>query len=284
MSPRLRRVAMSLLGALLLGTVGLSLGSWFGGRGVTPPTYAQARDVAGKVLPNASPSNTDQVVPGSRWGVGFAADDVGSGRTTFWYTSADDCALSKQAGHNIAAQGWHGISRTTGYLCDNWSATRDGVTVALEHSASGVQLDVGPEPPAGFTAFTIAGTLLGAATGVVLFWLVSRRQPPAPLLVGTLVTVGLLPGVTFTWNVLVDGPDLRTEPVWPIWPALAPLLVPLWLALLCLGFYGRRALPPSPGSNRTVVVVAVAWLLGVVATMAALILLFLLAQPTRPDV
>jgi hypothetical protein len=275
---------MSLLGALLLGTVGLSLGSWLGGRGVTPPTYAQARDVAGKVLPNASPSNTDQVVPGSRWGVGFAADDVGSGRTTFWYTSADDCALSHQAGQNTAAQGWHDIRRTTGYLCDNWSASQNGLTITLKHSWSGVELVVGPEPPAGFTVLTIAGALLGAATGVVLFWLVARRRPPVPLLVGTLVTVGLLPGATVTWDVLVYGPDLRTEPVWPVWPALAPLLVPLWLALLCLGFYGRRALPPSPGSNRTVIFVAVAWLLGVLATMAGVILLFLLAQPTRPDV
>ncbi|WP_435205496.1 hypothetical protein [Micromonospora sp. bgisy143] len=281
MSPRLRRVAMSLLGALLLGTVGLSLGSWFGGRGVTPPTYAEARDVAGKVLPDASPSDSDRVVRGSRWGVGFAADDVGSGRTTFSYTISDDCALSQQAGQSIAAQGWHDVRRTRGYLCDNWSATRNGLTVTLKHSWSGVDLVVGPEPPAGYTALTIAGALSGAATGAILFWLVARRRPPVPLLVGTLVTVGLLPGVALTWEVLVDGPDLRTEPVWPIWPALAPLLVPLWLVLLCLGLYGRGALPFSPGSNRTVVSVTVAWLLGVVASMAALILLFLLAQPTR---
>lgn len=69
---------MTLLGAVLFGTVGLSVGSWYGGRGVTPPSLDQARSVAAEVLPDEVPLDSDQVVRGSRFHVDFAADDLGS--------------------------------------------------------------------------------------------------------------------------------------------------------------------------------------------------------------
>ncbi|MET8092530.1 hypothetical protein [Micromonospora sp. NPDC005220] len=281
MGGQLRRLAVLLLGAVLLGTVGLSLGSWAGGRGHTPPTDDQARVLAGELLPTTSPVNSARVVPGSRWGVALAADDLGSGRVSFWYASDADCALSAQLRHNAAAQGWHDISRTTGYLCDDWRAERDGLTVTLEHSPTGANLIVAPSAPDRFVVVTVAGTLLGAAAGAALFWLLARRRPPVPLVVGTLVTVGLLPGVALTWLTL-QGPNLRTEPVWPLWPALAPLLVPLWLVLLPLGVWALRTPAARGNDNRTVAVVAVSWVLGSLAAIAALLLLFALAQPTRP--
>ncbi|MEU5529424.1 hypothetical protein ABZ744_21065 [Micromonospora chersina] len=302
MGHRLRRVAMLLLGAVLLGTVGLSVGSWYGGRGVTPPSYDQARSVAAELLPDAVPGNSDRVVHGSRWGVDFAADDLGSGQVNFWYDDTADCALSEQLRRNAPTQGWQRLRRVPGYACDDWRAERDGLAVALSHSAGASTLTVAPAAPTRFLAATITGTLLGAASGGALFGLLARRRPPVPLLVGALVTVGLLPGVAFTWAALDKG---FSEPVWPVWPALAPLLVPLWLVLLPVGVYalpwpqnrtdpttgspdmsaeaGTKTLEPSRNSTRITVVLTVASVLTPVVMGAALLLLFLRAQPDRPE-
>ena len=302
MGHRLRRVAMLLLGAMLLGTVGLSVGSWYGGRGVTPPSYDQARSVAAELLPDAVPYDSDRVVHGSRWDVEFAADDLGSGKVDFWYHDRADCALSEQLRRNAATHGWQGLRRVPSNPCDDWRAERDGLTVTLHNSASGSKLTVAPATPTRFFAATITGTLLGAATGAVLFWLLARRRPPVPLLVGTLVTVGLLPGVAFTWAAAAKG---FSEPVWPVWPALAPLLVPLWLVLLPVGAYallwprnrtdpaisppgmsaeaGTKTPDPSCNGTRITVVVTVACVLTPVVMTVALLLLFLRAQPYRPE-
>ncbi|WP_406080573.1 hypothetical protein [Micromonospora sp. NBC_00858] len=300
MDHRLRRVSMLLLGAVLLGTVGLSVGSWYGGRGVTPPTYDQARKVAAEVLPDEVPYDSNQVVNGSRFDVNFAADDFGSGQVDFWYHDRADCALSEQLRRSTAKQGWQGLRRVPGYLCDGWRAERDGLTVTLNHSASGSTLTVAPAVPNGFLAVTVAGALLGAAAGATLFWLVARQRPPVPLLVGTLVTVGLLPGVAVTWMMTTK---LLTEPVWPVWPALAPLLVPLWLVLLAVAVYvrprrqtqtdsaigspgmdaeaGAKAVVASPSGTRMTVTLALVCGLTPFVVAAALILLFLRAQPAR---
>ncbi len=301
MGHRLRRVALLLLGAVLLGTVGLSVGSWYGGRGVTPPSYDQARSIAAELLPDAVLGNSDQVVHGSRWGVDFAADDLGSGKVDFWYHDRADCALSEQLRRNAATHGWQSLRHVPSYPCDDWRAERDGLTVTLAHSASGSQLTVAPAAPNKFLAATITGILLGAAAGAVLFWLLARRRQPVPLLVGTLVTVGLLPGVAFTWAASAKG---FSEPVWPVWPALAPLLVPLWLVLLPVGVYalwpqnrtdpaisfpgmsaeaGTKTRDPSRTGTRITVVVTVACVLTPVVMTVALLLLFARAQPDRPE-
>ncbi|MEU7971392.1 hypothetical protein AB0B48_05070 [Micromonospora sp. NPDC049089] len=280
MSRRLRRVAMVLLGAVLLGTVGLSLGSWYGGRGVTPPTDDQAQTVAAQLLPGAVPVDSGRIVHGYRWGVHLAADDLGSGRASFWYDDGDDCGLSEQLRRNAGRQGWQGLRRVPGYLCDGWRAERDGLTFTLDYSASGAELTIAPAAPGTFLASTVAGTLIGAAAGAALFEWVGRRRRPVPLLVCTLVTVGLLPGAALTWTAL--GPGIVTEPVWPVWPALAPVLVPLWLVLLLVGVYAfpKRETGTDPSSPVTAVVVSVACGLAPVVMAAALVLVFLRAVPS----
>ncbi|MEV4493292.1 hypothetical protein AB0K04_24650 [Micromonospora coxensis] len=292
-------MAMLLLGAVLLGTVGLSVGSWYGGRGVTPPSDDRVRSMTAELLPDAVPYDSTRVVHGHRWGVDLAADDLGSGQVVFWYLDRADCGLSEQLRRNAAKQGWQGLRRVPGYPCDGWRAERDGLTVTLDYSASGSRLTVAPAVPDRFLAVTVTGILLGAAAGAALFWLAARRRRPVPLLVGTLVTVGLLPGVALTW-ASVDMNRLA-EPVWPIWPALAPLLVPLWLVLLSMGLYvlrrrqnrtgpatgspGRRAeagIETSRSDMRTTLVMTVAGVLAPLVTAAALLLLFARAQPDRP--
>ncbi|RAO05409.1 hypothetical protein [Micromonospora noduli] len=281
MSHRLRRGALMLLGAVLLGTVGLSLGTWYGGRGVTPPNDDQAQSVAAQLLPGAVPGDSGQVVHGYRWGVHLAADDLGSGRASFWYDDGDDCGLSEQFRRSAGTQGWQGLRRVPGYLCDGWRAERDGLTVALEYSASGTELTIAPAAPGKLLPSTVGGTLAGAAAGAALFGWVARRRRPVPLLVCTLVTVGLLPGVALTWTVL--GPGIVAEPVWPVWPALAPLLVPLWLVLLLVGVYAfpKRETETDPSSRVTVVVVSVACALAPVVMAAALLFMFVGAQPAQ---
>ncbi|MGW3856439.1 hypothetical protein [Micromonospora arida] len=282
MSRRLRRVAMVLLGAVLLGTVGLSLGTWYGGRGVTPPSDDQTRNVMAQLLPGAVPVDSGRIVHGYRWGVHLAADDLGSGRASFWYDDGDDCGLSEQLRRNAGTQGWQGLGRVPGYLCDGWRAERDGLTVALDYSASGTELTIAPAAPGKFLASTVAGTLAGAAAGAALFGWLARRRRPVPLLVCTLVTVGLLPGAALTWTAL--GPGIVTEPVWPVWPALAPLLVPLWLVLLLVGVYAfpkrETGTGTDPSSRVTAVVVSVACALAPVVMATALVLMFLGAQPS----
>ncbi|MEU8128192.1 hypothetical protein AB0B68_13325 [Micromonospora sp. NPDC049049] len=281
MSRRLRRVAMVLLGAVLLGTVGHSLGSWYGGRGVTPPSDNQAQTVAAQLLPGAVPVNSDRIVHGYRWGVHLAADDLGSGRSSFRYHDGDDCGLAEQLRRNAGTQGWEGLRRVPGYLCDGWRAERDGLTVALDYSESGTELTIAPAAPGTFLASTVAGTLTGAAAGAALFAWVGRRRRPVPLLVCTLVTVGLLPGAALIWMALGQG--IVTEPIWPIWPALAPVLVPLWLVLLLVGVYAfpRRETGTDPSSRVTAVVVSVACGLAPVVMATALLFLFARAQPSR---
>ncbi|MGC4863983.1 hypothetical protein ACLQ3B_00920 [Micromonospora sp. DT53] len=64
MRHRLRQVALVLLGAALFGTVGLSLGSWYAGRGTTPVRFDQARRMAAELLPGSEPVATGEgVVP-----------------------------------------------------------------------------------------------------------------------------------------------------------------------------------------------------------------------------
>ncbi|WP_430497023.1 hypothetical protein ACQRWP_20665 [Micromonospora trifolii] len=281
MGHRLRRVAMVLLGAVLLGTVGLSLGAWYGGRGVTPPSGDQAQSLAAQLLPGAVPVDSGRIVQGYRWGVPLAADDLGSGRELFRYDDGDDCGLSEQLRRSAGTQGWQGLRRVPGYLCDGWRAERDGLTVTLEYSASGTALTIAPAAPGKFLPSTVAGTVAGAAAGAALFGWVARRRRPVRLLVSTLVTAGLLPGVALTWTAL--GPGIVTEPVWPVWPALAPLLVPLWLVLLLVGVYAfpKRETGTDPSSRVTAVVVSVACALAPVVMAAALLFMFVRAQPSR---
>ncbi|PWU52998.1 hypothetical protein DLJ46_01965 [Micromonospora globispora] len=250
MGRSLRRVAMLLLGAALLGTVGLAVGSWYGGRGTAPLSPDQPRRMAAELLPAAEPTGAS-LVHGYRYGIFLAADDFGARREEFWYGHPADCALSEQLRRNAASGGWQGLRRVPGDPCDGWRAERDGLTATLTHTATGSTLRIAPTAPDGFRAATVTGALLGAAAGPTLFWLVARRRRPAPRLVGTLVAVGLLPGVALTWmDLATDG---LAEPVWPIWRALAPLLVLLTLVVALVGVVVlvRRWNPTGPATDAT---------------------------------
>ncbi|MFI6266118.1 hypothetical protein [Micromonospora sp. NPDC051006] len=245
---------MLLLGAVLLGTAGLSIGSWYGGRGTVPLSSDRAQDVAAELLPGAEPTGSNMLVRAFRYGVFLATDDFGSAHADFHYGDRADCALSDQLRHNAASRGWQNLHRVPGDPCDGWRAEADGLMVTLTHRATGSTLNVTPAAPDGFLASTLLGTLLGAAAGAALFWLVARQRPPVPWLVRTLVMVALLPGAALTWaDLITDG---LAEPVWPIWRSLAPLLVPLWLVLLLAGLIVlvRRSNPTGPAAEATTAV------------------------------
>ncbi|WP_433313310.1 hypothetical protein [Micromonospora chersina] len=229
MRHRLCQVAMLLLGAMLLGTVGLSAGSWYGGRGAVPLSADRPQEVAAELLPGTEP-NGGVSVRGYRYGIFLAADDFGSAYTEFHYGYRPDCTLSEQLRRNAVARGWQDVHRVSGEACDGWRAEADGLLVTLTHRATGSTLRVAPAAPDRFLTVTLVGGLLGAAAGAALFWLVARRRPPVRRLVYTLVVVALLPGTVLTWSdLLTDG---FAEPVWPIWRSFAGLLVPLSLVLL----------------------------------------------------
>ena len=225
-------VAMALLGALLFGTAGLALGSWYGGRGTEPLSAEAIRSAPGELLPGVEPSGAT-TVQGYRYGGWPAADDVGGSRIEFQYGDGADCALSEQMRRAAETRGWREIRRVPGASCDGWRAELDGMTVTLTHPAHGSRLSITQSAPAGFRAATSTGTLLGAVAGAVLFRVVARSRRPVPLLVGTLVTVALFPGAALTWTDLAA--NRLAEPVWPVWRGLAPVLVPLWLVLLLIG-------------------------------------------------
>ncbi|MDO3702043.1 hypothetical protein Q3W71_10180 [Micromonospora sp. C28SCA-DRY-2] len=245
---------MLLLGAVLLGTAGLSIGSWYGGRGTVPLSPDRARAVAAELLPEAEPNANTMVVRTYRYGVFLAADDLGSARADFHYRGRANCALSDQLRRNAASLGWQDLHRVPGDPCDGWRAEANGVMVTLTHRATWSTLSVVPAAPDRFLASALIGTLLGAAAGAALFWVVARRRPPVPWLVRTLVTVALLPGAALTWADLF--PDGLAEPVWPAWWSLVPLLVPLWLALLLTGLFvlTRRPSPTGPATEATAAV------------------------------
>ncbi|MEU9826537.1 hypothetical protein [Micromonospora chersina] len=230
MRHRLRQVAMLLLGAVLLGTVGLSAGSWYGGRGTVPLSFDRPQEVAAELLPGIEPVGAVFSVHGYRYGVFLAPDDFGSAHAEFHYGYRPDCTLSEQLRRNAVSRGWQDLHRVPGEACDGWRAEADGLLVTLTHRATGSTLRIAPAAPDRFLAVTLVGALLGAAAGAALFWLVARRRPPVRRLVRTLVVVALLPGTVLTWSdLLTDG---FAEPVWPIWRSLAGLLLPLPLVLL----------------------------------------------------
>ncbi|WCN80236.1 hypothetical protein [Micromonospora sp. LH3U1] len=249
MRHRLRQVAMVLLGAVLVGTVGLSLGSWYGGRGTAPFDTDRAQSMAAELFPGTEPTESNI---GRSYLYGFLApDDFGSAFAVFYYRDTADCAHVESVRRNATSLGWQGGHRVSGTPCDGWRAERDGLTATLTQGDRRAILSFAPTAPDGYVAITVAATVLGAAVGAALFWLVGRQRPPVPRLVGTLVTIVLLPGVALTWRGLIlDG---LAEPVWPVWRALAPLLVPLSLVLLLvvglLIHVGRRdpsrVSPPS---------------------------------------
>ncbi|WBB65209.1 hypothetical protein [Micromonospora sp. WMMD812] len=249
---------MLLLGAVLLGTAGLSIGSWYGGRGTVPLSSDRAQEVAAELLPGAEPTGSTMLHRAFRYGVFLATDDFGSAHANFHYGDGygvrADCALSDQLRRNAESRGWQDLHRVPGDPCDGWRAEADGLMVTLTHRATGSTLNVMPAAPDRFLTSTLTGTLLGAAAGTALFWLVARRRPPVPRLVRTLVTVALLPGAALTWA------DLFTyrfaEPVWPIWRSLGPLLVPLWLVLLLAGLIvlARRQKPNGLATETTAAV------------------------------
>lgn len=224
-SHRLRRVAMLLLGAVLLGTAGLSAGAWYGGRGATPPTPQRATSLAEELLPGSRPSGST-IARGWRYGVFLADDDYGSGRTELSYGEGPDCGLTGLLRRTADSRGWRDGRAVPGRPCDGWQVERDGLLVTLTQHPTGTRLAVTAAPPAGFEVAVVGGTVLGALAGVGLFLLLTRtrRQP----LAAALVTVGLLPAAQYTWSdLLTDG---LAAPIWPAWRALAPVLVP-WLAI-----------------------------------------------------
>jgi hypothetical protein len=188
--------------------------------------------VASELLPGVE-ATSDNKVYGYRYGVFLDADDFGSGYTDFQYGEGPDCALSEQLRRNAAALGWQRLRRAPGPLCDGWRAERDGLTITLTHQPHWSSLSVRPSAPEGFRTASLLGTVLGAAAGAALFWLLARRRLPAPRLVGTVVTVALLPGAVLTWADL--SAYRLAEPVWPIWRSLAPVVVTLSFVVLGVG-------------------------------------------------
>lgn len=248
MGRRLGYVAMALLGALLFGTAGLAVGSWYGGRGALSLSPEAARSAAGELLPGVEPSGST-TVRGYRYGVFLAADDLGGNRAEFQYGDGPDCTLSERMRGAAETGGWRELRRVPGASCDGWRAERDGMTVTLTHPAYGSRLSITQSAPGGFRVATITGTLLGVAAGAVLFWAAARSRRPVPLVVGTLVTVGLFPAAVVTWADLAV--HRLAEPVWPVWRGLAPVLVPFWLVLLLIGVIvlARRPDPAVPATD-----------------------------------
>ncbi|WP_410815538.1 hypothetical protein [Micromonospora sp. 050-3] len=241
MRDRLRQVAMVLLGAALFGTAGLSLGSWYAGRGTAPVNSDQAQTMAAELLPGTEPFGSSA---GNNYLYGvLAPDDFGSPFTEFHYDEAAGCTHSESVRRNATALGWQGSHRVTGTPCDGWRAERDGLTATFTQMDRGAVLRFAPAAPDGYVTVTLIAAVLGAAAGAALFWLAGRQRPPVPRLVGTLVTIVLLPGVVPTWQGLMTNG--LTEPAWLLWAALAPVLVPLALVLLLAGliFYRSRREP-----------------------------------------
>ncbi|SCE95580.1 hypothetical protein [Micromonospora chokoriensis] len=227
MRHRLRGVATVLLGAVLLGTAGLALGSWYGGRGAVPLSFDSATDIAAELLPQAELAGY-RFERGFGYGVFLAPDDFGSSRATFQYgTPRADCALSDQLRRNAVSKGWPTPHPVPGGPCDGWRTEEDGLDITLSHRDTVSTLTIAPAAPDGFLATTVIGALLGATAGAVVFRWVARRRPPVPRVTRALLTVALLPGTLLTWQGLAS--DGLADPVWPLWRALAPLLWPLSL-------------------------------------------------------
>ncbi|MCG5473007.1 hypothetical protein LADH09A_000891 [Micromonospora sp. LAH09] len=236
MRVRLRHVALMLIGAVLVGTVGLSVGSWYGGRGAVPFDVERASGLAAELLPGTEPSGLMTV--NRRGYVFLAPDDFGAGYAEFHYGAAADCAHVESGRRNARSSGWQGFHRVPGTPCDGWRAERDGLVVMLTPAGQAAKLTIRQAAPDGYLAMVLASAGLGAAVGATLFWLAERRRRPVPRLAATLATIILLPAAVPIWQ------DLFTyglaEPVWPVWRAHAPLLVTLALAAAGLIVYRSR--------------------------------------------
>jgi hypothetical protein len=206
--------------------------------------------VASELLPGVKEVSTDYA-NGYRYGMFLNADDFGSGYAGFHYGESPDCALSDQLRRNAAAQGWQDLRRMPGAPCDGWRAERDGFTATLTHRPHRSSLLVRQAAPGRFGAITLGCALLGAAAGAALFRLLTMRRVPASRLVGVLVTVALLPGAVLTWADLAVY--RLTEPVWPLWRWLTPVVAPLLFVILLTGLiviaWRQRPAPSLTGAK-----------------------------------
>ena len=191
--------------------------------------------------------SANESVRGGVYGVPQAPDDFGSGHVRLVYGDHAGCAHSDEFERNATALGMQNLERVPGDHCDGWRGETGGLLVTFAQDATGPVLSFKSAPPDGFLAYTIIGTVLGAAAGAALFGLVQRWRTPVPELVQTLVTVGLLPGVLLIWAGLY-GRGLN-EPVWTLWQLIDWLLAPLWIILLVAGVTTYTVQRRRPGST-----------------------------------
>lgn len=264
MADRALRVWVLILGTLILATAGATVGSWHGGHNNSAlPSDRQALGLASELLPGVVPAGgTDR--RDYQYGYALGDDDFGPGYVEIRFDRASqnldqastDCELSRRALANARPQGWRNIRTMPGYPCDEWSAERREVVATFTQDTGGPVLRLYRAAPAGLGSATLAGAVLGAAAGAGFSALLTRRHRPLALLVGTLIAVGMLPGMAFgSIGMALNLSHSPALPFWTVWPSLLFLLIPLWLVLALLGGLGwlanrRRSVPgPAPAQG-----------------------------------
>ncbi|WP_157441397.1 hypothetical protein [Actinoplanes awajinensis] len=216
------RVAAVVLGALLLGVVGATAGSWVAGRefGALPDDVEAVR-LAQEILPGAAVAEEIDRHD-FLYGAHLGDEEYGPGYVQISYQKGVDCDLDRLAWQNAAKHGWEEAGAITGRQCSSWNFRRGDLVMAYAHQGSGTEVTFYRSTTRS-TIGALIGALGGILAGVAVFRPLSRRPvvllaaliPPALILVPVtgLVVVAAVSGV--------EGP---TPQLWSVWPALARLV------------------------------------------------------------
>ncbi|MEU4557128.1 hypothetical protein AB0F72_01975 [Actinoplanes sp. NPDC023936] len=228
------RGAGVVLGALLLGIIGATAGSWVGSLDPRPlPTDAEALRLTQEILPGVIPAG-ERDRRDYLYGSPLGDEQAGTGFVSISYEreegkpgpSPDECRLDDQARTGATRSGWVDFRTVTGYSCDNWSAKRGDLAIAYTHDTIGSVVTF-YRPTAGATLGMLIGAVAGALVGAAATYFLGRRRPRATLVILAVPALLLIPVTGLYIAGLISNMYEGPLPAfWTTWYDLARLFFP----------------------------------------------------------
>jgi hypothetical protein len=233
MASRSGMLVMLVSGALILGSIGATAGSWYGSRDPAPlPSDVDARTIAAEILPDHTPTEVTRRDFDDGYGIG-GTDELEAGNVSLYYqgrrpaadSSQDsgppDCELARTARAHTARSGWRVRWQPVGSsgCTEDWQASRGQLVVAFESGGDGMStLSIYRAYPASVRWGTLFGGLVGALLGATLAWLLLLWRGSRVLAATVLTTAGVLPGAIIGGlSSVISEFWVPPKPFWTVW-------------------------------------------------------------------
>jgi hypothetical protein len=229
-------------GALILGSIGATAGSWYGSRDPAPlPSDVDARTTAAEILPDHMPTEVTRRDYDHGYGIG-GPDELEAANVSLFYEgrgpTADpsqdsgppDCELARTARAHAARSGWRvrwqpfGSSACT----EDWQASRGTLVIAFESYGDGFSsLSLYRAYPESVRWGTLFGGLTGALLGATLAWLLFLWRGSRILAATALTAAGVIPGAILGGlSAVISEFWPRPYPFWTVWLQTAVVVCP----------------------------------------------------------